>query len=157
MIASCTASRQKSVVNVLESRHANTLRFAPFQDSEERRDAPTHGNVGAVSSSTRSGRKMTQVRMTSWGVAKRRHVFGRVFKRWTVVFNSRWVYPDQSVPPGRYWRSRPVVFSLVPQTQYSYRLQDFPTTSLNQRALKRFVAEGDPPSGDSEIVQSHDQ
>jgi len=66
VFAFCTASRQKSVVNALKTRHANILR-----------EAPAHRNVGVVSSSTCSGRKMAQVRMISWGVAKPRHVFGR--------------------------------------------------------------------------------
>jgi hypothetical protein len=60
----------------------------PFQDGEERREAPTRGNAGAVRSSTCSGRKVAQVRMIARGVVKPRHVFGNVFKRWMVAFNS---------------------------------------------------------------------
>ena len=37
-----------------------------------------------------------------------------------MAFNSRWVYPDRSVPFGKYWRSRPLVFSLVPRCQGLY-------------------------------------
>jgi len=34
-----------------------------------------------------------------------------------MAFNSRCVYPDKSVPLGKYWRSRPFVFSFVPRCQ----------------------------------------
>ena len=34
-----------------------------------------------------------------------------------MAFSSRWVYPDKSVPFGKYCRSRPLVFSLVPRCQ----------------------------------------
>ncbi|SLM43846.1 conserved membrane hypothetical protein [Nitrospira sp. ND1] len=32
-----------------------------------------------------------------------------------MAFNSRWVLPDKSVPLGKYWRNKPLVFSLVPR------------------------------------------
>ena len=37
-----------------------------------------------------------------------------------MAFSSRCVYPDKSVPFGTYWRSNPLVFSLVPRGQGLY-------------------------------------
>ena len=47
MIASRTASRQKSVVSVLESRRAST-RASPNQDAEQIHEASPHRSVGDV-------------------------------------------------------------------------------------------------------------
>ena len=37
-----------------------------------------------------------------------------------MAFNSRCVYPDKSVPFGKYWRSNPLVFSSVPRCHGLY-------------------------------------
>ena len=34
-----------------------------------------------------------------------------------MAFNSRCLYPDKSVPLGKYWRTKPLVFLLVPRCQ----------------------------------------
>lgn len=46
-------------------------------------------------------------------LAQWRHFLGRVFNRWAMAFNTRWVEPKKSEPVGRAWRSCPFVVSFV--------------------------------------------
>jgi len=42
---------------------------------------------------------------------------GRVFSRRAIASRRAWLNPDKSAECGRYWRSRPLVFSLEPRCQ----------------------------------------
>ena len=51
----------------------------------------------------------------SSGVRNASDLRGRELRRAAILFNDAWVYPERSVPLGRYWRTKPLVFSFVPR------------------------------------------
>ena len=53
----------------------------------------------------------------SAGVRHPRVLRGRVLRVWAIAAMSSAFQRDRSVPFGKYWRNRPLVFSLVPRCQ----------------------------------------
>ncbi|MNY04347.1 hypothetical protein D3C86_1370200 [compost metagenome] len=53
----------------------------------------------------------------SIGHLKSKRLRGRIFSCKAMASSSSWLCPDKSVPLGRYWRIRPLMFSLLPRCQ----------------------------------------
>lgn len=51
----------------------------------------------------------------SAGLAQSRVFLGLSLSSSATASRQSWLYPERSVSLGKYWRSRPLVFSLVPR------------------------------------------
>src|SRR6202050_2165052 len=72
----------------------------------------------------------TQARSLSAGVLNPRVFLGRWFRRSATLFNCDCVNPDTSLPLGKYCRSNPLVFSLLPRCQGLLGSQKYTFTSV---------------------------
>ena len=92
--------------------------MSPFAKQEyENKIHYTHGSLLrtveeiCTKSNAPSGRK------SSAGAFHPRVFLGRVLSRHAMSSSWSWENSERSVPLGRYWRSRPLVFSLMPRSQ----------------------------------------
>src|SRR5450631_1942006 len=72
----------------------------------------------------------TQARSLSAGVLNPNVFLGRWFRRRATLFNCDCVTSDRSAPLGKYWRSNPLVFSLLPRCQGLLGSQKYTFTSV---------------------------
>src|ERR1700683_791402 len=77
----------------------------------------------------------TQARNLSAGVLNPKVFLGRWFRRSATLSNCDWVNPDRSAPLGKYCRSNPLVFSLVPRCQGLLGSQKYTFTSVATEKL----------------------
>ena len=98
---------------VAEQSTAEQRRIAQLeQENRERKRA----NAILKSASLNSRVSATVARVAE-GVANSRRLRGRRFNLAAIASKSAWVRPAIDSPFGRYWRSRPFVFSFVPRCQ----------------------------------------
>lgn len=55
--------------------------------------------------------------ITSMGHLKPKRLRGRIFSCSEMASSSSWLCTDRSVPLGKYWWIRPLMFSLLPRCQ----------------------------------------
>src|SRR5690625_2007699 len=72
------------------------------------------------SSATRSVYALISCAMTSSGVCQSRALRGRPLRSLAISLSCVWLSVDRSVPFGRNWRNKPLVFSLLPRCQGAY-------------------------------------
>src|SRR5882762_2918628 len=77
----------------------------------------------------------TQARNLSAGVLIPKVFLGRWFRRSATLSNCDCVKPDRSALLGKYWRSNPLVFSLVPRCQGLLGSQKYTFTSVATEKL----------------------
>src|SRR5439155_17100248 len=77
----------------------------------------------------------TQARNLSAGVLNPKVFLGRWFRRSATLSICDCVKPDRSALLGKYWRSNPLVFSLVPRCQGLLGSQKYTFTSVATEKL----------------------